>query len=121
MTCYDGDPCTIDNCSGGVTFSVNACVPCGFPSECVAACTEWDRSVDFGTTAFTQSENAAASTIGHELVHTTGTWPLLASECDAYTWEFNHDTGTGIFQCDTSYLANVVQMMNCQCSGINCP
>jgi len=100
-------------------FSGDACVGC--PLGCVYACTELTINppgykVTFGTDTFTGTENQAASIIGHELLHTTG-----ANECAAYTWEFNHDTGTGIFQCDTSYLANVVQMMNCKCSGINCP
>lgn len=103
---------------GGVTISTDPCVPCGFPSVCVAACTHPNRSVDFGTTAFTQSENATASTIGHELVHTTGS-PLPASECEAYTWEMDHSEQTGIFQCDAPYLVDVAQNWNCACYG--CP
>ena len=105
--------------TGGVTISTSGCVPCGLPSVCVAACTRLTDSVTFGTSAFAQSENAAASTIGHELAHTVGI--LNQSECTAYTWEFNNDTGTGIFQCDSAYLANVVQQMNCECNGIGCP
>ncbi len=73
-----------------VTISENACVPCGLPSVCVPACTHIDDSVDFGTTAFSVSENAAASIIGHELVHTVGA--LNQSECTAYTWERGSET-----------------------------
>jgi hypothetical protein len=100
-------------------ISTDTCVNCPWwnPLRCVYACTDIENgSVVFGTNTFSGSENQAASIIGHELVHTTG-----ADECQAYTWEFNHVTGTGVFQCDTSYLANVVQMMNCKCSEINCP
>ncbi|UCC32078.1 MAG: hypothetical protein JSU86_07315, partial [Phycisphaerales bacterium] len=100
-------------------FSTDMQVCCPWPSCNAYACTTVTDDgflVVFGTATFTGTENQAASIIGHELLHTTG-----ANDCAAYTWEFNHDTGTGIFQCDTSYLANVVQMMNCKCSGINCP
>lgn len=106
------------------TFSTDVEVYCGtWPlGKYGYACTTCNPltgncSVVFGTSTFTGSENQAASIIGHELVHTTG----VTDECVTYTWEFNHDTGTGIFQCDASYLADVVQMMNCECSGINCP
>ena len=106
--------------SGPPTFSADVRVYCGtWPFGTYAyACTNIETgAVVFGTATFTSSENQAASIIGHELVHTTG----VTDECPAYTWEFNHDAATGIFRCDTSYLAEVVQMMNCECSGINCP
>jgi len=88
--------------TGGVTISTNGCVGC--PFGCVYACTTLNPftgtySVAFGTTTFTGTENQAASIIGHELVHTTA-----ADECPAYTWEFNNDAATGVFQCDTAYL-----------------
>ncbi len=63
---------------------------------------------------FASSEHEAASIIGHQLLHTTG-----AHEYQAYTWEFNHDAATGILQCDTSYLAEMVQQL--KCNGIGCP
>ncbi len=101
-----------------MNISPNLCVGC--PFGCVYACTtlglDERYSVEFGTSTFTASENRAASIIGHELLHTTG-----ADECAAYTWEFNHDTATGIFQCDTQYLGNMVQQLNCKCNGIGCP
>ena len=100
-------------------ISADVCVECPtgiFTTVCASGCTDDQGNVEFGTSAFTGSENAAASTIGHELVHTTG-----GDECAAYTWEFNNDAATGIFQCDSSYLGEIVQKMNCQCGGINCP
>jgi len=108
-----------------VTISTNTCVPCGVtlpppfpPPPCVAACTDIEDNVTFGTMAFTQSkENGVASTIGHELTHTVGA--LNQSECTAYTWELDHAQQTGIFQCDTSYLQDVLQNQNCACN--NCP
>lgn len=65
---------------------------------------------------FTSSQHVGASIIGHELPHRTG-----ASECQAYTWEFINDPATGILQCDTSYLAEMVQQLNCKCNEIGCP
>jgi len=61
-----------------------------------------------------RSNSTTVGTIS-ELVHTTG-----GGECAAYTWEFNHDAATGIFQCDSGYLADVVQKLNCECNNI-CP
>ncbi|RMD62885.1 hypothetical protein D6833_06315 [Candidatus Parcubacteria bacterium] len=101
-----------------VSFKNASCVECTigiFNSPCVAACTDSNNNVVFVTSAFTGTENAAASMIGHELIHTTG-----ADECPAYTWEFNNDNLTGIFPCDPGYLADVVRNMNCRCNGI-CP
>ena len=107
--------------SGPPTISPNACVKCPpLVGPCVAACTTCipvlGCSTTLGTQTFTGSENAAASIIGHELIHTTG-----GNECVAYAWEFIHDTTTGIFQCDALYHANVVQQVNCTCNGIGCP
>jgi hypothetical protein len=99
------------------TFSADTFVSCQFSQA--TACTHVDDSVEFGASAFTGSENAAASIIGHELRHTVGI--LNADECTAYTWEFQNDSATGIFQCDAPHLANVAQNMSCHCDGINCP
>jgi hypothetical protein len=105
--------------TGGVTFSGNVSVYCGtWPfGDYAYACTNVATgAVTFGTSAFTGSENQAASIIGHELVHASGVF----SECTAYTWEFNNDAATGIFQCDSSYLAEVAQHVNCKCHDV-CP
>ena len=91
--------------SGPPNISPNALVPCGPLGTLVSACTHLDDSVDFGTSAFTGSENAAASIIGHELVHTVGIIPQ--SECTAYTWELDHQNQTGI-PCDGTYLQDVL-------------
>jgi hypothetical protein len=77
----------------------------------------WD--VEFGTSTFLGSENQAASIIGHELVHTSGTWPVATTECTAYTWELNRSQQTGVFQCDATYLGTITQQQNCTCNG--CP
>jgi hypothetical protein len=103
---------------GGPTITTSSCVSCPpLVGPCVAGCTTCviGCSTTFGTDTFGGSENQAASIIGHELVHTTG-----GDECAAYTWEFNNHAATGIFQCDTTYLSDVVRNMNCKCSGI-CP
>lgn len=105
--------------AGPPTIGPDISVYCGvWPFGTIGyACTNVPtRTVTFGTSTFTGSENQAASIIGHELVHASG----VLSECTAYTWEFNHDTSTGIIQCDTSYLGEVVQKLNCKCNGI-CP
>jgi len=110
--------------TGGATISADTSVYCGtWPFGADAyACTTFHPlngtySVEFGTTTFTSTENQAASIIGHELVHASG----VPSECTAYTWEFNNDTDTGIYQCDATYLAEVAQKKNCKCDGVNCP
>lgn len=96
--------------TGGVfssfEISTNNCVSC-LLGPCVAACT-YCNSAKFSTTAFDRSENGYASTIGHELVHVTGTCPFLASECDAYTWELDHQAQTGI-DADFAYLQDIQQ------------
>lgn len=109
--------------TGGVTISTDIKVYCGlWPFGTNAyACTTLNPlsgtySVEFGTSTFSGTENQAASIIGHELLHASG----VPSECTAYTWEFNNDAATGIFPCDAAYLGEVVQQMNCRCSGI-CP
>ena len=105
---------------GGVTFSPDVSVYCGtWPFGTYAyACTDVPAgAVIFGTSTFTGSENQAVSIIGHELVHASGVY----SECTTYTWEFSTASATGVFRCDSGYLDEVVRMMNCKCSGINCP
>jgi hypothetical protein len=103
--------------AGPPTISTDVCVPCG--GTCGAACTTIFDNVTFGTSAFTQSEHATASTIGHELVHTIGL--LNQNECTSYTWEVNNAQQTGISQCDAAYLGDVEQRQDCHCDGINCP
>jgi hypothetical protein len=75
--------------------------------------------VEFGTSTFLGSENQAASIIGHELVHTSATWPVPATECTAYTWEMNRSQQTGVLICDPTYLGTITHKQNCTCNG--CP
>jgi len=118
---YGGVLATTGGAFASVNISTSTCVPCPWPFGCVYACTTFNPltltySVVFGTNTFSGTENQAASIIGHELVHASGE----VAECLPYTWEFNNAAATGIFQCDTSYLAEVVQRLNCKCNS-NCP
>jgi len=103
-----------------VSISSSSCVPCGLglPPPCVYACTSPNMSggydVVFGTSAFTGSENQAASIIGHELVHTTVGG---SAECTAYRWEAQNCSGTGVCLCDGSYLQTVLDYL----LGHSCP
>ncbi|MFH0983641.1 MAG: hypothetical protein V2A79_19165 [Planctomycetota bacterium] len=98
-----------------VIISEETCVPCGSgsPPPCVFACTSITDRVDFGTSTFSGSENQAASIIGHELVHTVG-WTNPNGECEAYTWELDHQTETGIDQ-DEGYLQDVQEKRTQAC------
>jgi hypothetical protein len=83
-----------------VNFVLDDCVPCGALRRCRAACTSsstFSRTDDvtFGLETFL-NENWAASTIGHELVHTTGTGISAPGECEAYSWEVNNTGCTGL-------------------------
>ena len=105
-----------------VTISGSTYVTCG-SVQFAAACTTpvltspGSFKVVFGTYAFLESENRAASIIGHELYHTTGTWPLPTNECPAYRWEAEHCDGTGVCPCDGTYLSSV----NDYLVGNSCP
>jgi hypothetical protein len=101
-----------------VTISPNVCVPCA-SNPCTYACTSWGPlsgyTVVFGSSAFTGTENQAASIIGHELVHTAV--GLMAGECPAYEWERDHSQQTGVWFCDVAYLEIMLQRLNCACAG----
>lgn len=103
-----------------VTISTDSRVHCGLPwplgTDGYACTNVGTGNVIFATSTFTGSENQAASIIGHELIHASGVF----SECPPYTWEFNNDAATGVFQCDIAYLAEVVGKLNCACNNI-CP
>ncbi len=95
-----------------VQVSTDFCVTC-LGGPCVAACT-FCNTARFSATAFDRSENGFASTIGHELVHVTAVCPWLTSECDAYTWELDHQAQTGIDQ-DFAYLEDIQQRQAEEC------
>jgi hypothetical protein len=110
---YAGVLASTGGAFGNVTIEPNSCVQCpAFIGPCVYACTlVLDDSVRFGTSAFTGSENQAASIIGHELMHTVG----FTGECAAYQWEVDHAAETGISLCDPAYLESVNQYLDAHC------
>jgi hypothetical protein len=102
-----------------IFIEMDSCVSCFPASSCAYACTRWGPfsgyTITFGTSAFTGSENQAASIMGHELRHTTV--GLLAGECPAYQWELDHDAGTGIALCDLEYRQSVLENL----VALGCP
>lgn len=74
------------------------------------ACTNcFFGGVKFGTATFGDTENVAASYIGHELMHTPDSnSPHSCFECPAYTWEFDHFEGTGMNSSDNAANKNEV-------------
>ena len=116
ITCkYAAVLATTGGAFASVQISADNCVHCPVwnpLSPCGYACTEIDDDVFFGTSAFTGSENQAASIVGHELAHTVG--PANQNECSAYTWEELHQNETGIDQ-DPGYLQDVEQHQDQEC------
>jgi hypothetical protein len=94
-----------------VSFDNNETVSCA--GVAADACTSVFNNVTFAAGTFNDTENHAASTVGHELVHTGEHF----SECPSYTWEVDHATGTGLNSSDNaSNLQEVTAMMNAKCN-----
>ncbi len=82
-------------------------MPCA-DQPCVYACTNYVNDwVRFGTSAFTGTENQAASIIGHELMHAAGSF----GECTPYQWEIDHQNETAINPCDLDYRDSVDEQL----------
>ena len=96
-----------------VIISLDPWVNCwGTPAR---ACTTVGDVVTFGTSTWAEGENVAASIVGHELRHTPCF--LSCSECDSYTWEYDHRSGTGInLPRNQAYLDEVISKMQHECN-----
>ena len=99
QNCYS----TITGEFSSVTISDNYSVSCpGCFCDATACTYTWDDSVVFGLGAF-DGENFAASTYGHEKKHTEG---IYTGECEAYTWEIDNASCTGLQGQDLTDVQN---------------
>jgi hypothetical protein len=121
---YGGSSC-IDGAgpgfSGGVTIADTLTTACGSNPN-ADACTDLNTDhVTFGLIVFSPNsdENTAASTIGHELVHTGQTTLgclFYNCECPAYEWELDHTN------CTSANANNICfELQGAGCTDSRCP
>ncbi len=111
---YDGVLSTTGGSFRDFIISLDSWVSCsGTPAR--ACTTPFTHVVTFATSTWAEGENVAASIVGHELRHMACWWSC--SECDSYTWEYDHRSGTGIdLPRNQGYLDEVVTKVQQECN-----